>query len=272
MKRLRLILFQSTHLLRGATAGIWRYQLVVPYFNPRTSYEVRRPGFRYVAPTQEFQSTHLLRGATRSSNLMGRSRRFQSTHLLRGATIYRKYVALFQAISIHAPLTRCDVKSSRLRQRTFISIHAPLTRCDTRTLRRVTSIEYFNPRTSYEVRLKVSNSDIPSETFQSTHLLRGATQSPHDSGNHIVDFNPRTSYEVRHLAKYWLVDIYKFQSTHLLRGATRGRHDCGGHHGISIHAPLTRCDGCGQGACSLSIYFNPRTSYEVRPGTLRRRG
>ena len=33
-----------------------------------------------------------------------------------------------------------------------------------------------------------------------------------------------------------------FQSTHLLRGATVDEHSFGGRKGISIHAPLTRCD------------------------------
>ncbi len=175
-----------------------------------------------------------------------------------------------------------------------ISIHAPLTRCDiSRNIGSLISTN-FNPRTSYEVRLEDAMIAAGIMEFQSTHLLRGATAlvrfsclvdmiSIHapltrcdfrlaKSARIQSNFNPRTSYEVRHGSNGRDAAHGRFQSTHLLRGATDGGAALDPYRTISIHAPLTRCDGCGQGACSLSIYFNPRTSYEVRPGTLRRRG
>ena len=101
-------------------------------------------------------------------------------------------------ISIHAPLTRCDVRKWYARIRCIISIHAPLTRCD-------------NPFTT---------ENIHNGVFQSTHLLRGATHR-HDPGCcRSFDFNPRTSYEVRQSRPRIPFLIYLFQSTHLLRGAT----------------------------------------------------
>ena len=145
-------MFQSTHLLRGAT---------------------RMPDT--ISREVEFQSTHLLRGATRfavaaeSPNVVSIhaplarcdaesycrkcSRRcfnprtscevrqslriilvtkakFQSTHLLRGATLFGHACRISLRVSIHAPLARCDGGT---------------------TLRRG-CLPRFNPRTSCEVR------------------------------------------------------------------------------------------------------------------------
>ena len=147
------------------------------YFNPRTSYEVRRPGEITVTITLN--------------------------------------------ISIHAPLTRCDrPKDYVYRGLRQISIHAPLTRCDPR-------LPIF---------------PAGSAIFQSTHLLRGATDQYEEEKEDTDDFNPRTSYEVRHVKSRSGIsqtyfnprtsyevrpnDIFLpkrsnlFQSTHLLRGAT----------------------------------------------------
>ncbi len=169
------------------------------YFNPRTSYEVRLQIFSVLRSTIRFQSTHLLRGATafpiRSSPELIL---FQSTHLLRGATRSRLSLCKLIVISIHAPLTRCDTLSS------------------------VTGSAFsdFNPRTSYEVRL-IFRLLRPSTTlFQSTHLLRGATNVQQIAIREFNNFNPRTSYEVRR------INIRYLRATHR----------------ISIHAPLTRCD------------------------------
>ena len=102
--------------------------------------------------------------------------------------------------------------------------------------------------------------------FQSTHLLRGATFERQTGPVPVTNFNPRTSYEVR-----------------LVLGRKAARFGF-----ISIHAPLTRCDekpirngdhptifqsthllrGATSDIATIRIafcYFNPRTSYEVRP-------
>ena len=129
--------------------------------------------------------------------------------------------ARIQIISIHAPLARCDCtygsripwKAENFNPRTScevrpaqapgrepaapfqsthllrgatphgprpgqsrpISIHAPLARCDGRSLKCVTPQHHFNPRTSCEVRPSYQLDKQDAEKFQSTHLLRGAT-------------------------------------------------------------------------------------------------
>ena len=146
---------------------------------------------------------------------------FQSTHLSRGATRLFQRAEIHLAISIHAPLTRCDLRRILKRsigdisihapltrcdecivlgrQRRCISIHAPLTRCDDAAMVRRRLCCHFNPRTSHEVRRCSKTRTFPMHGFQSTHLSRGATGG---AGGIVI----------RNL----------FQSTHLSRGATLG--------------------------------------------------
>ena len=110
---------------------------------------------------------------------------------------------LVVAISIHAPLSRCDACKLLHGVAILISIHAPLSRCDPKQSRpRMEYRSYFNPRTSFEVRLTRTGNRISLKKFQSTHLFRGATKSPGVC------------------AETSLI----FQSTHLFRGATLPRH------------------------------------------------
>src|SRR5574344_1484842 len=125
--------------------------------------------------------------------------------------------------------------------RPSISIHAPLSRCDDFVLSSKAPYSYFNPRTSFEVRLFHVNLLSAGVVFQSTHLFRGATslmrmvswlkqfQSTH--------FFRRATSLMRMVS--WLKP---FQSTHLFRGAT-------------LRVPQARW---------LHTDFNPRTSFEVR--------
>ena len=78
--------------------------------------------------------------------------------------------------------------------------------------------------------------------FQSTHLSRGATPSENTGSDCSWHFNPRTSHEVRRR-------ILLFSGLFAQ---------------ISIHAPLTRCDGLIGTSSSAAADFNPRTSHEVR--------
>ena len=103
-----LSMFQSTHLLRGATRYFLRDGGPSSRFNPRTSCEVRLNVNINRASAPEFQSTHLLRGATAYNFLQGYGVMFQSTHLLRGATTYGIAPYPGRDVSIHAPLARCD--------------------------------------------------------------------------------------------------------------------------------------------------------------------
>ena len=128
--------------------------LLILYFNPRTSCEVRLS----------------------SGSILTSTSLFQSTHLVWGATTYKLYEFHQEEISIHAPRVRCDWA--------YVSTQR--------------AVDYFNPRTSCEVRLierysrryllwisihaprvrcDVNSWDISSAktVFQSTHLVWGAT-------------------------------------------------------------------------------------------------
>ena len=108
----------------------------------------------------------------------------------------------------------------RLCQFFDISIHAPLARCDG----------------------SGDTADCGSDTFQSTHLLRGATVKGVSRAIYIKYFNPRTSCEVR--------QSYRCTITAYIN--------------ISIHAPLARCDAQSADVMFIASDFNPRTSCEVR--------
>ena len=217
--------FQSTHPLRGAThsvRAVSHHALIsihaplagcdlcrrfnascIGYFNPRTPCGVRLARPAAMTGCAGFQSTHPLRGATSSSTRMRGTGTFQSTHPLRGATIPPSETVVRMAISIHAPLAGCDAARAPT---SFRSSH-------------------FNPRTPCGVRPGQPCAKLDLQGFQSTHPLRGATQT-----HAVVD----------------LVQI--FQSTHPLRGATRVPIVFRSHRPISIHAPLAGCDthrGCG---------------------------
>ena len=59
-----------------------------------------------------------------------------------------------------------------------------------------------------------------------------------------------------------------FQSTHLVWGATLYNSHSYSFADISIHAPRVRCDPEEIYSTRLCLYFNPRTSCEVRPHLL----
>ena len=168
---------------------------------------------------------------------------FQSTHLVWGAT---KDVMGFSAslsISIHAPRVRCDYFFLQ-----FFKRHDnfnPRTSCEVRLLFFLGESQcvHFNPRTSCEVRL------------QRFVIV-----------NCIFHFNPRTSCEVRPPKPPW-----NFHKQWISIHAPRVRCDFPSGNGwilskrISIHAPRVRCDSRNHCSSVQRMYFNPRTSCEVRP-------
>ena len=125
-------IFQSTHLVWGATKLQWVMQQRCINFNPRTSCEVRRRISRVQLALLLFQSTHLVWGATPNCVRFVRNIHiFQYTHLVWGATTCYRFC-------IPHPV--------------FISIHAPRVRCDTGKRSCYQRGHHFNPRTSCEVR------------------------------------------------------------------------------------------------------------------------
>ena len=174
-----IVIFQSTPLIRGATAVPRARRTWRGYFNPRPSYEGRHCIVAMSVDGEKFQSTPLIRGATMPRRNSARNGVFQSTPLIRGATRRRRGQRRDAEISIHAPHTRGDV---------------------TRQQRRCSG-HYFNPRPSYEGRPlgapvgpRVGGisihaphtrgdyarrcSSVRWSRFQSTPLIRGATTSP----------------------------------------------------------------------------------------------
>ena len=125
--------------------------------------------------------------------------RFQSTHPLRDATCGVSEATVSRWISIHAPLTGCDVINIIEININIISIHAPLTGCDCNIISNDRNIKDFNPRTPYGMR--------PWTAWAPRRW--------------ITYFNPRTPYGMR------------------LPQITFVHKPCK----ISIHAPLTGCDG-----------------------------
>ena len=117
--------------LTGCDNGSEAFICVAQNFNPRTPYGMRLAIQWIFQGTTKFQSTHPLRDATSSFN--------------------RRVIIM--DISIHAPLTGCDL-----------------------TLR-VTLLDVFNfnPRTPYGMRPRASAATITEMLFQSTHPLRDAT-------------------------------------------------------------------------------------------------
>ena len=103
-------LFQSTHPLRDATSMLMYQGHMNQNFNPRTPYGMRHDAPEKVDIRSWFQSTHPLRDATQAEGVL----------ILQGD------------ISIHAPLTGCDIL-----------------RCISSSI----VISDFNPRTPYGMRL-----------------------------------------------------------------------------------------------------------------------
>ena len=83
---------------------------------------------------------------------------------------------------------------------------------------------------------------VPTEKFQSTHPMRGATFFDVIRIFFFENFNPRTPCEVRLSTRFTFTKPKIFQSTHPMRGATINRVSCVCIPLISIHAPHARCD------------------------------
>ena len=72
--------------------------------------------------------------------------------------LYKKDYRYIARISIHAPLTGCDVEATyKERYMPTISIHAPLTGCDDGEKFGNDSVIDFNPRTPYGMRQLTPN-------------------------------------------------------------------------------------------------------------------
>ena len=148
-----------------------------------------------------------------------------------------------------------------------ISIHAPLTGCDLRFVSYVHLAFYFNPRTPYGMRLPLTKTktyeygisihapltgcDVADKT--GWHGKRISIHAPLTGCDLLSvsipesshDFNPRSPYGMRQLVSSLRSTSWSFQSTHPLRDATFPPTCRRYSIRISIHAPLTGCDSGG---------------------------
>ncbi len=145
-----------------------------------------------------------------------------------------------------------------------ISIHAPLTGCDLWGEWDAMMSVLFQSTHPSRGATPAPLSAGKKWAFQSTHPSRGATNQKQTASQRLWNFNPRTPHGVRQGKKLsgWtsprfqsthpsrgatgvhpvLKCTHLFQSTHPSRGATQGSFQEGGNLFISIHAPLTGCD------------------------------
>ena len=146
-----------------------------------------------------------------------------------------------------------------------ISIHAPHARSDYRWYCKRFRDDNFNPRSSCEERQNTSTARIVDARFQSTLLMRGATElaeldyiagifqstllmrgataNGRTSRSGATYFNPRSSCEERPPKSAASSRQTGFQSTLLMRGATtKAKVTAYSEMTISIHAPHARSD------------------------------
>ena len=249
---------------------------------------MRREKQEFTDYVRVFQSTHLVWGATlteykkvQDENISIHAPRVRCDWNIRQLLLYLLYFN---------PRTSCEVRPRCRRNRQlpfFISIHAPRVRCDSCHSPLLFFESNFNPRTSCEVRHLLRRKNMATQAisihaprvrcdyilqvfskniaiFQSTHLVWGATLQLLMLFLHFFYFNPRTSCEVRPPLTAVGKMLGLFQSTHLVWGATRGAVNDFLKNNISIHAPRVRCDISSRFLKHWLLYFNPRTSCEVR--------
>ena len=194
--------FQSTHPLRGATAGTGFEPIAQGHFNPRTPCGVRLNISMIIASAVMYFNPRTPCGVRQKIQNHKDSAKYFNPRTPCGV---RQGGALFYRAALYFnPRTPCGVRRcihfDKFQPQT-ISIHAPLAGCDPSLPSKDRDLSYFNPRTPCGVRLFYLifiRSDI---IFQSTHPLRGATSCHYLPCVNLV-----------------------FQSTHPLRGATAKMH------------------------------------------------
>ena len=168
--------FQSTPLMRGATALTWQRRRRWPGFNPRPSCEGRRRLSRSPQSRLTFQSTPLMRGATRSRFRSQPARpcfnprpSCEGRQTSSGGTTRR--------CTRFNPRPSCEGRRGMHLARRHdreVSIHAPHARGDRSERYSSWASSGFNPRPSCEGRPGASGSD---------HEIRVSIHAPHARGD-----------------------------------------------------------------------------------------
>ena len=160
---------------------------------------------------------------------------------MRGATNVKVELYPHLHISIHAPHAGCDGLSGGGSVGNRISIHAPHAGCDFILIVLVLIKRHFNPRTPCGVRLSIFFFKMLHFLFQSTHPMRGATQTRRCS---------RCDYVISIHAPHAGCDLPPSVTARAFRHFNP-RTPCGVR-------PPSRC------ARSFVLHFNPRTPCGVR--------
>ena len=149
----RLLLFQSTRPMRGATCTAICCTATRTHFNPRAPCGARQYPQKCGCTAQLFQSTRPMRGATASASKPAIPVSFQSTRPMRGATWIpqpRRKAGLY-----FNPRAPCGARRSKTR--------------------RNSGSKYFNPRAPCGARRTPPCASGEMCPFQSTRPMRGAT-------------------------------------------------------------------------------------------------
>ena len=183
--------------MRGATRYLSIGLSSCHDFNPRSSCEERLYSNRLLYDSRVI-SIHAPHARSDLSIFLNNMLlcQFQSTLLMRGATGQKTVDVAYFDISIHAPHARSDDYKHCQCGQQCISIHAPHARSDKIIQRFAHFMFNFNPRSSCEERLQLSQSAFACSIFQSTLLMRGAT-CQYLELHRLLHFNPRSSCEER---------------------------------------------------------------------------
>ena len=215
--------FQSTPLIRGATERGLRRDAGgrISIHAPHTRGDAAR-GWLTMTSSISIHAPHT-RGDWSRWSASPAPQYFNPRPSYEGRRHHLAHRDCDRRISIHAPHTRGDGAFVAVYCDRLISIHAPHTRGDCARTTPISQHSYFNPRPSYEGRLLARDNTIPTEQFQSTPLIRGATGGRQARRPHERHFNPRPSYEGRLSDVGAYSRLWSFQSTPLIRGATPTR-------------------------------------------------
>ena len=212
-------------------------------FNPRTPCGVRHWPWCCLLLPSEFQSTHPLRGATAAAFVILAA--LYDFNPRTPCGVRPRLERRFGGLANFNPRTPCGVRHDQIllvNQPFLISIHAPLAGCDT--------IRYCLLTSRF--------------LFQSTHPLRGATESYINRGwiTMISIHAPLAGCDPTALEQA----LDEAISIHApLAGCDIASPLTVGGMVISIHAPLAGCDTCWGSIRPRVRYFNPRTPCGVRP-------
>ena len=184
-----------------------------------------------------------MRGATRSCRRYCRSRQYfnpRSSCEERRVQAKRRQGVL--AISIHAPHARSDFHDVRIASICRISIHAPHARSDDDRRSKGQPGNQISIHAPHARSDALSIQPTAAASFQSTLLMRGATDTARQSHRGGVFQSTLLMRGATSVSAFTFGRTALFQSTLLMRGATRTRAQPLLGHVISIHAPHARSD------------------------------